>query len=171
MKQIRTLVFGLAVVAGSLVSLSDAQAWVAARGGWGGGVAVGGFHPPVYGGYHPPYYGGYHPPYYGGYHPPYAGGCYGCGAAAGAVAGLAVGAAIASSAQPAVVVAQPAPVYVQQPTYVTQGNLPLGTQVASLPPGAGSMVVNGVTYYQAGPTWYKPYFGSSGVYYEVVPAP
>jgi hypothetical protein len=40
-----------------------------------------------------------------------------------------------------------------------------------LPPGAGSMVVNGVTYYQAGPTWYKPYFGSSGVYYEVVPAP
>ncbi len=163
MKQIKTLVLGLAVVAGSLVSPSDARAWVAARGGWGGGVAVGGFHPPAY--------GGYHPPYYGGYHPPYAGGCYGCGAAAGAVAGLAVGAAIASSAQPAVVVAQPAPVYVQQPTYVTQGNLPLGTQVASLPPGAGSMVVNGVTYYQAGPTWYKPYFGSSGVYYEVVPAP
>jgi hypothetical protein len=163
MKQIRTLVFGLAVVAGSLVSLSDAQAWVAARGGWGGGVAVGGFHPPVY--------GGYHPPYYGGYHPPYAGGCYGCGAAVGAVAGMAVGAAIASSAQPAYVVPQPAPVYVQQPTYVTQGNLPLGTQVASLPPGAGSMVVNGTTYYQAGPTWYKPYFGSSGVYYEVVPAP
>ena len=61
MKQIRTLVFGLAVVAGSLVSLSDAQAWVAARGGWGGGVAVGGFHPPVYGGYHPPYYGGLSP--------------------------------------------------------------------------------------------------------------
>ena len=33
------------------------------------------------------------------------------------------------------------------------------------------VVVNGTTYYQAGPTWYKPYFGSSGVYYEVVPAP
>ena len=58
MKQIKTLVLGLAVVAGSLVSLSDAQAWVAARGGWGGGVAVGGFHPPVYGGYHPPDYRG-----------------------------------------------------------------------------------------------------------------
>jgi hypothetical protein len=40
-----------------------------------------------------------------------------------------------------------------------------------LPPGANSMVVNGVHYYQAGPTWYKPYYGSSGVYYEVVPAP
>ena len=33
------------------------------------------------------------------------------------------------------------------------------------------MVVNGTHYYQAGPNWYKPYFGSSGVYYEVVPAP
>ena len=33
------------------------------------------------------------------------------------------------------------------------------------------MVVNGVHYYQSGPTWYKPYYGSSGVYYEVVPAP
>ena len=155
MKTIKTFMLGLALVAGALLSLSDAHAWVAARGGWGGGVAVGGFHGP----------------YYGGYHPPYGGGCYGCGAAVGAVAGMAVGAAIASNAQPAYVVPQPAPVYVQQPTYVTQGNLPLGTQVASLPPGAGSMVVNGTTYYQAGPTWYKPYFGSSGVYYEVVPAP
>ena len=60
--------------------------------------------------------------------------------------------------------AQPAP-------YVVQGNLPLGTQVAALPGGARSMVENGANYYQAGPTWYKPYLGSSGVYYEVVPAP
>ena len=49
--------------------------------------------------------------------------------------------------------------------------MPFGTQLAALPGGARSMVVNGVNYYQAGPTWYKPYFGSSGVYYEVVPAP
>ena len=49
--------------------------------------------------------------------------------------------------------------------------MPLGTQVAALPGGSRSMVVNGVNYYQAGPTWYKPYYGSSGVYYEVVPAP
>ena len=88
------------------------------------------------------------------------------------------GAAIANASKPAtVVVQQPAyvvqqPSYVvQQPAYVVQGNLPVGTQVASLPPGASSMVVNGTNYYQSGPTWYKPYFGSSGVYYEVVPAP
>jgi hypothetical protein len=161
MKQIRTLVFGLAVVAGSLVSFRGAGLGGRAR-GWGGGVAVGASTRRPMAATTRPITGDI---------TPYAGGCYGCGAAAGAVAGLAVGAAIASSAQPAVAVAQPAPVYVQQPTYVTQGNLPLGTQVASLPPGAGSMVVNGTTYYQAGPTWYKPYFGSSGVYYEVVPAP
>ena len=106
----------------------------------------------------------YHP----AYHPT---GCYGCGAAVGAVAGMAVGAAIASTARPAtVVVAQPAYV-APQPVYVAQGNVPIGTQYAALPSGAQSMVVNGVNYYQSGPTWYKPYFGSSGVYYEVVPAP
>ena len=33
------------------------------------------------------------------------------------------------------------------------------------------MVVNNVQYYQNGATWYRPYFGSAGVYYEVVPAP
>ena len=57
------------------------------------------------------------------------------------------------------------------PFFYPQGNVPLGTQVAYLPPGANSMVVNGLHYYQSGPTWYKPYYGSSGVYYEVVPAP
>jgi len=62
-------------------------------------------------------------------------------------------------------------VVVQPPAYVVPGGMPLGTQLAALPGGARSMVVNGVNYYQAGPTWYKPYFGSSGVYYEVVPAP
>jgi hypothetical protein len=163
MKQIKTLMLGLAVMAGTMVPLSDANAWVAARGGWGrGGVAVGGFHGGAVA------VGGYHGAYYGGYH----GGCYGCGAAAGAVAGMAVGAAIASTAYPStVVVQQPSTVVVQQPTYVTQGNLPLGTQVATLPADSRSMVVNGTNYYQSGPTWYKPYFGSSGVYYDVVSAP
>ena len=41
----------------------------------------------------------------------------------------------------------------------------------ALPPGARGMTVNGAQYYQSGPNWYKPYFGSSGVYYEVVPTP
>jgi hypothetical protein len=49
--------------------------------------------------------------------------------------------------------------------------LPIGTQVAQMPSGAKDMVVNGTHLYQAGPNWYKPYFGSSGVYYQVVPAP
>ena len=156
MRQLKTLALGIALSASGLAPLHDANAWVAA-GGWHGGY----YHGAAY----------YHPPYY---HPPSA--CYGCGAAAGAAAGLAVGAmagaAIASASRPAtVVVQQPAPVIVQQPTYYTQGNLPIGTQVAALPPGSASMVVNGVNYYQSGATWYKPYFGSSGVYYEVVPAP
>jgi hypothetical protein len=151
MKQVKTLILGIAATAGVLVPLADASAWVAAG---PRGVAVGGYHGGAY----------YHP----AYHPA---GCYGCGAAAGAVAGMAVGAAVASAARPTtVVVAQP--VYAApQPVYVAQGNVPIGTQYAALPSGARSMNVNGVTYYQSGPTWYKPYFGSSGVYYEVVPAP
>jgi len=152
MKKIKTLVLGSAVMAGALLPMSGANAWIAAGGGWrGGAVAVGGYHP-------------YHPYY----RPP---GCYGCGAAAGAVAGIAVGAAIADASRPATVVVQQPAVVVQPPAYVVQGGMPLGTQLAALPGGARSMVVNGVNYYQAGSTWYKPYFGSSGVYYEVVPAP
>jgi hypothetical protein len=151
MKHIKTLVLGVAVMAGVSVPLSSANAWVAAG---ARGVAVGGYH----GGY------GYHP----GYRPA---GCYGCGAAAGAVAGIAVGAAVASAYRPTtVVVAQPA-VVMAQPTVIVQGNMPLGTQIAALPGGSRSMVVNGANYYQNGATWYKPYYGSSGVYYEVVPTP
>ena len=155
MKQMKTLVLGLAVTASLLTPLHQANAWVAA-GGYHGAVAVGGYHGGAY--------------YHGG-------GCYGCGAA-GLAVGVMAGAAIANASKPATVVVQQ-PTYVvqqpsyvvQQPAYVVQGNLPVGTQVASLPPGASSMVVNGTNYYQSGPTWYKPYFGSSGVYYEVVPAP
>lgn len=158
MKPIKTLVLGFAVTASVLVPLTDANAWVAAGGyhgygGYHGAVAVGGYHGGAY--------------YHGG-------GCYGCGAA-GLAVGVMAGAAIAHASQPAVVVQQPIvysqPVVVQQPAYVTQGNLPIGTQVAALPPGSSSMVVNGTNYYQNGPTWYKPYYGSSGVYYEVVPTP
>jgi hypothetical protein len=146
MKQFKTVFSVIAVMVSVVVPLTDANAWVAAAGGYRGGfVAVGGFHPV------------YHPAYV-------SGGCYGCAAAAGAVVGMAVGAAIASSAPP------PA-VYVQQPTYVAQGNLPIGTQVATVPAGSNSIVVKGTHYYQHGATWYQPFFGSSGVYYQVVPAP
>lgn len=151
MMQGRTGFIGLVLAAGLLASAGTTHAWVAA----------GGFYHPVY---HPAYY---HPPYY---HPPST--CYGCGAAAGAVVGMAVGAAVASAARPTTVVVQPAPtVYVQQPSYYVDGSVPIGSQFAVLPPGATSMVVNGVNYYQSGPNWYKPYFGSSGVYYQVVLAP
>jgi hypothetical protein len=146
MKRMKTLILGIAATAGVLLPLADANAWIAAG---RGGFAVGGYHGGAY------------------YHP---GGCYGCGAAAGAVAGVMVGAAVASAARPTVIVDQPTYV-AQQPIYVNQSNAPLGTQFATLPAGSRNMVVNGVSYYQNGATWYKPYFGSSGVYYEVVPAP
>jgi hypothetical protein len=154
----QTAFFALAVLASVLVPLGEANAWVAAGRGFGGRgfVAAGG-------GYHG---GGY----YGGYH-----GCYGCGAAAGAVAGLAVGAmagaAIADASRPATVYVEQPPVVVEQPVYYAPGNFPIGTQFAALPPGSRNMVVNGVNFYQNGAAWYKPYYGSSGVYYEVVPAP
>ena len=162
MNRMKTLAVGIALVAGALAPLADANAWVAAAGGWrGGAVPVGGYRPYPY------------------YRPP--GGCYGCGAAVGAVAGLAVGAAVASAAAPVYVAppvyaappvyVAPPPVVVSQPAYVVPAGMPLGTQLASVPAGASRMVVNGVTYYQYGPTWYKPYYGSSGVYYEVVPTP
>jgi hypothetical protein len=48
---------------------------------------------------------------------------------------------------------------------------PLGAEVTTLPPGCKAHIVNGVQLYQCGDTWYKPYFGGSGVYYEVVPQP
>jgi hypothetical protein len=157
MNLLKAQILGVTVLASVLVPFQDAGAWVAAGRGYGGRgfVAAGGYH------------GGF---YHGGY---YHGGCYGCGAAAGAVAGLAVGAmagaAIASASQP-VYVQQPT-VVVQQPTYYTSGYQPIGTQFSVLPAGSHSMVVNGVNYYQNGENWYKPYFGSNGVYYEVVQAP
>ena len=103
MKQLKIVFLGIAAMAGVLIPASDANAWVAAAGGYrGGAVAFGGYHPV------------YHPGFYGG-------GCYGCGAAAGAVAGMAVGAAIANNARPpTVVVQQAAPVYVQQPVYAAR---------------------------------------------------
>jgi len=37
-------------------------------------------------------------------------------------------------------------VVVQQSAYVTQGNLPIGAEVAALPPSASSMMVNGTQF-------------------------
>jgi hypothetical protein len=54
------------------------------------------------------------------------------------------------------------------------------TEVNSAPPPSGSAglpcnpnttVVNGVTYYQCGSSWYTQAYGNTGVIYMPVPAP
>lgn len=49
--------------------------------------------------------------------------------------------------------------------------LPTGTQLSALPAGCTNAVVKSVEYYGCGPNWFKPVFGSNGVYYQVVPQP
>jgi hypothetical protein len=85
-------------------------------------------------------------------------GCAGCGAAAAAMAGVAFGVGAASGAG-AVGSTPPPP--------------PVGSTAPALPGGCIPSSVKGVSYYQCGTTWFRPYFGSSGVYYKVVvpPAP
>ena len=78
-----------------------------------------------------------------------------------AMAGLDSGQAIDNSAKASTVV-------IQQPAAPI---VPIGAQVTMLPPGSQGRSVSGAQLYQCGSVWYKPYFGASGVYYEVVPQP
>ena len=94
---------------------------------------------------------------------------WGWGAADGALAGMAIGAAIGSAAQPSTVVVEAPSTTVIQQSYPAAPAY--GTQVTTLPEGCTSQNVNGVMAYQHGSTWYRPYFGSNGVYYEVVAPP
>ncbi len=90
----------------------------------------------------------------GGYYPPAVvpyGGGYGAGATA-----------------PAPVNAAPAP-EPQAPNY--SGQLPLGAKVTQLPGNCGNVTVKDIEYYQCGQNWFKPYFGNSSVYYQVVHVP
>jgi hypothetical protein len=91
--------------------------------------------------------------------PYYHAGCYDCAGAvaAGAVVGVAAGAAIASTA------ARPA--YPAYPAYA------VGVNYATIPAGAVVVQRYGVQYYQVGTTWFRPYYGANGVYYQVVAAP
>lgn len=149
----RTSLFRIASIAmmtGSLLSAGQAAAWGRFDGG----------HHPVYGGdwaHRNPVV------VHNTYVTHAGGGCVGCGLAGAAVAGLVggaiLGAAIAGSAPP------PPPT-----TVVVQGP-PVGAQVAVLPPGCASMMINNAQYYQCGPTWYQPFFGGNGVYYQIVPTP
>ena len=90
---------------------------------------------------------------------------WGWGAADTAIAGVAVGEAV-----------QPTTVIVDQSSATgdqqSAPNAPAyGTDVTVLPSGAVSRNVHGITAYQCGSVWYRPYFGSNGVYYEVVAPP
>lgn len=85
--------------------------------------------------------------------------------AAAAVTGLAVGAMAGSSAANKQQSSSSA-----QPTSITSP-LPIGSQLSSLPAGCSNAVVKSVEYYSCGPNWFKPMFGNSGVYYQVVPQP
>ncbi len=101
---------------------------------------------------------------YGGW----GGGGWGYGAADGAIAGLAVGAALGAASQPStVIVEQPEASQPQQLPAIPQ----IGAQVVMLPPGCQSRNINGALLYQSGTAWYRPLFGASGVYYQVVPPP
>ena len=116
-----------------------------------------------YGGYHPPTYGGYHGYGYG-YHPPsYSGGDVAAAGIAGLAVGAMAGAAAASQPPP------PTTVVVQQP--MAPAPLTLGMSLTYLPGNCVNMNLSSGQYYECGPNWFKPYFGSNGVYYLVVPAP
>ncbi len=103
-----------------------------------------------------------------GWGPGWDGG-WGYGAADDALAGMAMGTMIATAAS------QPSTVVVEQPTTVVQqvvpGAPPIGSQVAALPGVCSAINVNGVMAYQCGTSWYRPYFGANGVYYQVVSPP
>jgi hypothetical protein len=47
----------------------------------------------------------------------------------------------------------------------------MGAIYATLPAGCAQPVVQGVTYYLCGNTWFQPSYGANGVYYRVVPTP
>jgi len=95
--------------------------------------------------------------------------------AAAGMAGVAVGAMAGSAAakkQQSASTTQAAapPPSAQQPMAITSP-LPIGSQLSNLPAGCTNAVVKSVEYYGCGPNWFKPFFGSSGVYYQVVQAP
>ena len=75
-----------------------------------------------------------------------------------------VGAAVAAPMASDAWAACPAPV-------VVAPALPAGSVSYSLPTGAEAVSINGVQYYVAHGVYYRPYFGSNGVYYQVVGNP
>jgi len=116
-------------------------------------------------------YPGYHPPVPAyGYRPPvnvnygYSSGQVAAAGVAGMAVGAMAGSAAAKSAPP-----PPTTVVVQQPKNPSQ--FPLGTNLNNLPGGCVNVKVGSTQYYECGVNWFRPYFGSNGAYYQVVPAP
>lgn len=100
------------------------------------------------------------------------GGWYGYGAADDALAGMmmvtAMGAVAAKPAESnTVIIEEPAAPAVQVPPAIPS----IGAQVPALPQSCQAKNIGGTLYYQSGSAWYKPYFGASGVYYQVVQPP
>ena len=105
--------------------------------------------------------GVYRPPVYYG-----STGYSGSAVAAAGVAGLAVGAMVGAAAASN---AAPPTVIVQQP--MVPAYMPLGMNLSYLPGSCNSININSGQYYQCGPNWFRPFFGSNGDYYQVVQAP
>ena len=148
-----------------------------------GAAGYGAAHTTAYGAtaYHPP--GAYGSTYYG-YHPPatvnyYQAGCYNCGggvsaagaALAGAAVGVAVGAAAASANTSAATTNAYAQGYNAGAVNTATAAYSAGQLVSVLPAGCATPSVQGKSYYLCGNTWFSPFYGASGVYYQVVPAP
>ena len=84
-----------------------------------------------------------------------------------------IGSAVARANTPAYVVAPTyaTPYYGAPAPVVMAPGAPVGSIYYSLPYGAQSAYINGEQYYVLGGTYYRPYFGNNGVYYQVVPNP
>ncbi len=65
-----------------------------------------------------------------------------------------------------VVAASTAPMVV-----TTTGSLPIGTTMAALPTGCGSLLSGGLTFYQCGGAFYQPRYSGSNLVYVVVMPP
>ena len=147
----RVTILAVAVAVGMTLEV-PAQAWVAARGNRGA-VVVGRNHCCYRG---------------------YSGGAVAGAAVAGLAVGAVAGAAAASAAQPPAVVYAPPPAVVYAPppvVYAAPPPIAVGTVVYALPAGCGSVIVNGVQYFNCGGGFYQPVYHGGGVAYQLVPPP
>ena len=85
---------------------------------------------------------------------------------------MAIGAAIGAASQPSTIIVENEVPAASSPEQASSNAMPqIGTQVTTIPSGAVSKNVNGIMAYECKGAWYRPYFGSNGVYYVVVSPP